>query len=150
MTFNYCTLNGDYPAENRENEYLESRSVEPEKRQEKRLDFIRPVFYLCYGANQFLDGIILNYSDGGICLHTALPVEPLTGIYLAARRNENASFHYKTGEYGFAKAVWCGVKEGAYRVGIRWVSGLPDVHGFEAMGCRFDASGGDVEDIKLT
>ena len=95
MTFNNCTFNGDTSAESRENEYLESRSIEPEKRQEKRLDFIRPVLYLCYGANQFLDGTILNYSDGGICLHTAFPVEPLIGIYVAVRRKKNASFHYK-------------------------------------------------------
>lgn len=128
MSVNNYALKGDCFIGSRDNDYLDSRSVEAGKRQENRLDFIRPVFYLCYGSNQFLDGTILNSSGGGICLHTALPVEPLTGIYLTTQREENASFYYKTGEYGFAKVVWCGAKAGAYRIGIRWVGSPPYVH----------------------
>ena len=142
MNFNNCTLNGDNFDGSRDDEHLESRSAGPEKRRERRLDFIRPVFYLCYGSNQFLDGTILNYSDGGLCLHTTLPVEPLTGIYLAARREKNASFYYKTGEYGFAKVVWCGARAGAYRVGIRWVGSPLYVHEFDSGNDLFQVEGG--------
>ncbi len=141
MNLNNCALNGDAFVGSRDNEYLKSRSVEPEKRQAKRVDFMRPVFYLCYGTNRFLDGTILNHSDGGICLHTAFPVEPLTGIYRAARREENASFYYKTGEYGFARVVWCGARAGAYRVGIRWVGSPLHVHEFNSRNDSFQNPG---------
>ena len=111
------------PTRDRYDESKEPQAVKPDRRAEERLDFLRPVFFLCRGIDGFHQGTILNYSTRGMCLHTAFPVEPLTGIFLTNRRGETASFYYNTGETAIAKAVWCEMRAGAYCVGIRFNGG---------------------------
>lgn len=102
------------------------RSERLEKRVDERLDFLRPIFFSCQGIAQFHQGAILNYSTGGMCLHAGFPIDPLTMLLITTCMRQNVSFFYRTGETVFAKAVWCEMKAGAYRIGLR-VSGSPSL-----------------------
>ena len=120
MSFTRRPLPNTVPAEFRNDEFRKSPSMTPERRGEKRIDVVIPVLYLHQDSNGFLDGTVLNYCSAGICLHSAFPVESLKRIFVATRRDETASFYYKTGETGFAVAVWCEMRAGAYRIGIKF------------------------------
>jgi hypothetical protein len=95
---------------------------EKEKRDGKRLEFLRPIVYRCPDSDKFIQATMLNYSSGGICLQSAPPVTPGARIYIFT---EEASFENPDSTENktlFGKVKWCERKAGAHWVGVEFVN----------------------------
>lgn len=93
-----------------------------EKRDGKRLEFLRPIVYKSPDSDKFVRATMLNYSSGGICFQSTPPVTPGARIYIFTEEGSFENPDSTANETLFGKVRWCERKAGAHRVGVEFVN----------------------------
>lgn len=92
------------------------------RRQNERVEFLRPIIYVYESSDKFFDATMLNHSTGGICFQSTPSVAPGAKICIMTDEAPVEAFCCKTDEAIFAEVMWCEKKAGAHWVGVQYIS----------------------------
>ena len=96
------------------------------RRQDERLQFLRPIVYVYESSDKFYEATMLNRSSNGICFQSAPSVAPGSKIWILSEECSIDPFLCKSSEAVTAEVMWCEKRAGAHRVGVQYVGNGAD------------------------
>ena len=96
------------------------------RRQNERVQFLRPIVYVYESSDKFFEATMLNHSSNGICFQSTPSVVPGAKIWIMSEECSGEPFLCKPGEAVTAKVMWCEERAGAHRVGVQYTENSVD------------------------
>jgi len=96
------------------------------RRQNERVQFLRPIMYVYESSDKFIEATMLNHSSDGICFQSTPSVAPGAKICILTDESPVEIFSRKSGEAVTAEVMWCKKKAGAHWVGVQYIDTSSD------------------------
>ena len=94
------------------------------RRQNERVQFLRPIVYVYESSDKFFEATMLNHSPNGICFQSTPSLAPGAKICILTEECSIEAFGCESGEAITAEVMWCERKAGAHWVGVQYVDNL--------------------------
>ena len=91
------------------------------RRQNERVQFLRPIVYVYESSDKFFEATMLNHSSSGICFQSTPSLAPGAKICIMAEECSIEAFCCESGEAVTAEVKWCEKRAGAHWVGVRYI-----------------------------
>jgi hypothetical protein len=95
--------------------------IEKERRNCKRVAFLRPIFYFSSNSDNLTRATMLNFCPTGICFQSGPPVTPGERLYIVTEEEPEEDIFDNNSKAIAGKVVWCRSSGGAHRVGVQYM-----------------------------